>query len=143
MSANSAREPLKPVVLALAMLLAMTLRSDWAALMPLSAVLSAMFYSSLEWTRDASENLCHLAERHTAHARYLQVRAHRAAAVSHTRHRAGDIGIEGCGATGGLERVRASGNGIAVVVLPVPAELLETRALRAHRNIADHVAGTI
>src|SRR5689334_6079316 len=36
-SANSAREPLKPVVATLAMLFAVTVRSDWAALRPESA----------------------------------------------------------------------------------------------------------
>jgi len=41
-SANSARDALKPVVLALAMLLAVTERSDDAALRPLKATANGM-----------------------------------------------------------------------------------------------------
>ena len=46
-SANSAREPLKPVVLVLAMLFAVTCNSADAALIPLSASLNGMGKSPL------------------------------------------------------------------------------------------------
>src|SRR5262245_29076094 len=49
-SANSARDSLKPVVLTLAMLLAVTLRSALAALMPDSEVLKPMaLLPEFEW----------------------------------------------------------------------------------------------
>ena len=43
-SANSVREPLKPVVCVLAMLLAVTFRSAWAALTPERAMRNDMEY---------------------------------------------------------------------------------------------------
>src|SRR5262245_61047018 len=47
-SANSAREPLKPLVAVLATLLAVTLRSDWAALRPERAMRNGMVQYSCE-----------------------------------------------------------------------------------------------
>src|SRR5690242_14310435 len=142
-SANSAREPLKPVVLALAMLLAMTLRSDWAALMPVSAVFRAMMYfldlRDVDAAR-ASEDLGHLAERDAAHASHLQVGAHVAAAVAHGGHLAGDIGIERTAAVAGGHLVAARRQRVAGIVLAVPAELGEPRTGRVHGHRAHHVA---
>src|SRR5689334_13594933 len=65
-SANSAREPLKPVVATLAMLFAVTVRSDWAALRPESARRKGILVLLLEEVRYALQDAADVREGHGA-----------------------------------------------------------------------------
>src|SRR5690606_28776739 len=69
-SANSAREPLNPVVLTLATLLAMTPRSAEAALRPLSAIGNGMFRLLEE--KKGSVNPAYLVDGQESAARHVQ-----------------------------------------------------------------------
>src|SRR5690348_383818 len=117
-SANSAREPLKPVVPVLAMLLAVTSRSLDAAFRPLSAILKAIGVSPVRvWVPVdgcGSVDARDLAQQHAAEAVHVQVGAV-GAGHAHAGDLAGDVGGHRGVADLGAQAVDARRQRMAVV----------------------------
>src|SRR5690242_5839979 len=125
-SANSAREPLKPVVPVLAMLLAVTSRSLDAAFRPLSAILKAIGVSPVRvWfpvDGCGSVDARDLAQQHAAEAVHVQVGAV-GAGHAHAGDLAGDVGgYRGVSHLRG-QAIGARGQRLAVAAGAVPVEV--------------------
>src|SRR5690348_9624579 len=136
-SAKSAREPLKPTVLVLAMLLAVTSRSEDAALSPLRAMLKGMWVCS----GGRSEDLRDLIELHAADTVDLHVGA--VAGVADACHLPADVRGERRVGIAGRQGVGAGRDGLAAGVQSVPLEFRETRGLRAEVERAHGVAAGV
>src|SRR5580692_8999892 len=100
-SANSARDCLNPTVFALATLLAVTSRSELAAVNPDNAMLNAAMCVLL---KELVGNLLDAAERHAANPRHVQRQSRRSGAHADALDRAVD--------QGGRRRAAGSGAGI-------------------------------